>query len=292
MHKLLDKLSYNPRKDVFIHVGDIIAKGPHKGSLAVLSYMAKHNITGVRGNHDQKVIEWRGWMDWIKSLPGGKTWLEALDTRSAHIAEEEEGEELAEQELGTMSRHWKKRIPKGWKLFSDHYRIARDMSKKEYEYLVSLPLVLHIPTAHTFIVHAGLLPSDPSRDPSHHRQPLSHMPILPSSSNSHSEGQLRLAQELALLTQIPQNTDPWNKLNIRSVTKSNKVTKSSKDGTPWSELWNDAMGQCVGYGNDVKGKKGKLACKPSMVVYGHAASRGLDVKRWSIGTDSGCVSTS
>ena len=290
MHKLLDKISYNPHKDIFVHVGDIFAKGPHKESLAVLSYMAKHNITGVRGNHDQKVIEWRGWMDWVRSLPGGKIWLQALDSRSANIANEEEGEELAERELDVMHMNWRKRIPKGWKLFSDHYRLARDMNKKEYEYLISLPLVLHIPTAHTFIVHAGLLPSDPSRDPYYHRQPLSHMPILSSSSNS-SEDQLRLVQELSLLTQIPQNTDPWNKLNIRSITKSRQVTKSAKDGTPWSELWNDVMGQCVGY-DDGKGKKGKLACKPSMVVYGHAASRGLDIKRWSVGTDSGCVSAS
>lgn len=291
MHKLLDKISYDSHNDIFVHVGDVLAKGSHEGSLAVLSYLAKHNITGVRGNHDQKIIEWRGWRDWIKSLPGGKSWLQSLDSRSVNIANEEEGVELAKQELGIMHRNWRKRIPKGWELFSDHYRIARDMNKKEYEYLISLPLVLHIPTAHTFIVHAGLLSSDPSRDPFHRRQPLSHTPILASSSHSPSENQLRLAQELALLKQIPQNTDPWNKLNIRSITKSRKVTKSAKDGTPWSELWNDAMGKCVGYNNDGKGRK-DLVCKPSMVVYGHAASRGLDVKRWTIGVDTGCVSTS
>lgn len=34
----------------------------------------------------------------------------------------------------------------------------------------------------------------------------------------------------------------------------------------------------------------KLPCKPSTVVYGHAAGRGLDLKRWSFGLDSGCVS--
>lgn len=34
----------------------------------------------------------------------------------------------------------------------------------------------------------------------------------------------------------------------------------------------------------------KLPCYPSTVVYGHAAARGLDIKRWSKGLDSGCVS--
>jgi len=33
----------------------------------------------------------------------------------------------------------------------------------------------------------------------------------------------------------------------------------------------------------------KLPCNPASVIYGHAAGRGLDVKRWSFGLDSGCV---
>ena len=32
-----------------------------------------------------------------------------------------------------------------------------------------------------------------------------------------------------------------------------------------------------------------LPCFPSTVLYGHAAARGLDIKRWSIGLDTGCV---
>lgn len=30
-------------------------------------------------------------------------------------------------------------------------------------------------------------------------------------------------------------------------------------------------------------------CEPSTVIYGHAASRGLDVKRYSMGLDTGCL---
>lgn len=37
-------------------------------------------------------------------------------------------------------------------------------------------------------------------------------------------------------------------------------------------------------------KQKALPCHPSTVVYGHAASRGLDIKRWTVGLDSGCVS--
>lgn len=30
-------------------------------------------------------------------------------------------------------------------------------------------------------------------------------------------------------------------------------------------------------------------CEPSTVVYGHAATRGLDIKRYSMGLDTGCL---
>jgi hypothetical protein len=305
LHTLLNKLSYNPDLDTLIHVGDIITKGTHKGSLAVLGYMATNNITGVRGNHEQKVIEWRAWMEWIRGLDGGGRWLAEVEER-AGMQDAVVSEEWVEEELNTMGRSgkWRKRIPKGWKMFSDHYRVARDMSQKQYAYLLSLPLVLHIPSAHTFIVHAGLLPHDPTREQTHRRQPLAHLPslsVLPSRIKGDAIGsdvdRLRLLQELALLHDIPQNTDPWVKLNIRSVEKNNRITKQGKKGTPWSDLWNEAMGKCNGFGEDDYGQmrkkkgKGSLPCRPSTVVYGHAASRGLDIKRWSVGTDSGCVST-
>jgi len=201
-------------------------------------------------------------------------------------------------------------------MFRDHYKIARDMTQKQYEYLLSLPLVLHVPSAHTYILHAGLLPYDPTRPETHKRQPLSHVPSLSShpsvlknhpNPNPNPMGKekdiphLRLLQELAILHDIPQNTDPWVKQNMRSVLDNNKITKKSKKGTPWSDLWNAAMGRCDGFGlgdgYEVRGAGGMgkgmgkklLPCRPSTVVYGHAASRGVDIKRWSIGTDSGCV---
>lgn len=50
------------------------------------------------------------------------------------------------------------------------------------------------------------------------------------------------------------------------------------------------MSRCGGYKRELQTSKAALPCYPSTVVYGHAASRGLDIKRWSIGLDSGCVS--
>ncbi|KAF4571521.1 hypothetical protein EYR36_008861 [Pleurotus pulmonarius] len=300
LSSLLDGLDYHPGSDVLIHVGDIIAKGPHEGSMAVLSYMASHNITGIRGNHDQKVIEWRGWLDWLHRFPDGRKWLTALERRwdEAAAGGADPGVWASKQ----MKRHrspWWRTIPKDWKIFTEHYKIARAMSDAEYRYLLSLPLVLHIPHAHTFVVHAGLLSSDPRYKPRDPRQPLARVPtVFGSAKSKHGSDvpKLRRAQELALLSDIEQNTDPWVKLNMRGVLKNHDVTRG-KDGRPWSDIWNRDMSRCGGFEHDLSfddahttpNKHKMLPCHPSTVVYGHAASRGLDIKRWTVGLDAGCV---
>ncbi|KAJ7903490.1 Metallo-dependent phosphatase-like protein, partial [Mycena olivaceomarginata] len=294
---LLDKLAYDPSSDVLLHLGDIVAKGPHEGSMAVLSYMAQNNITGVRGNHDQKVIEWRSWLEWIRGIDGGKRFLTDFHAK-AKAASPDDPEEWAEKHIKKIAkRKWRMKIPDGWKILSDHYRIARAMSDAEYRYLLSLPLVLHVPTAHTFIAHAGVLPSDPRYAPYHRRQPLARIPVLPhgvkhdKTSPEKTLPLLRRLQETAVLTDVPQNTDPWVTLNMRGVLADHSVTRS-KDGEPWSDVWNHDIDLCEGFDQHMhltKHSKTALPCYPATVVYGHAAARGLDVKRWSIGLDSGCV---
>ena len=54
-------------------------------SLDVLDYMTTHNVTGVRGNHDQKVIEWRGWIDWVESHEEGAEWLTELEKKHLSV---------------------------------------------------------------------------------------------------------------------------------------------------------------------------------------------------------------
>lgn len=112
---------------------------------------------------------------------------------------------------------------------------------------------------------------------------------------------------------------------FESGTHQGEVTKSSKKGTPWSEIWNEEMGRCTGVGSGVQSddnqevedvnveakedgevdevehemrrggdKRGsedlpEIACSPVTVIYGHAAGRGLDIKPFSKGIDTGCV---
>jgi Calcineurin-like phosphoesterase len=309
---------YSTTKDVLIHVGDIVTKGPHKDSMALLTYLASNNITGVRGNNDQKVVEWRGWLNWIVSLPDGKAWLDHLEkvAPSSHADKRKLLDWMKDQRKAASKedKKWWRRIPDKWVLFSDHYKVARDMSATEFQYLLDLPLRLYVPSAHVFIVHAGLLSSDPQYPYYDKRQPLARVPKLMATSADTSNlkktknevESLRRLQDLSLLTLVPQNLIPWVILNIRGV-KNGEVTKKNKKGKPWSDLWNLEMERCVGYNEELlhgavdgdskeisarkKESEQALPCYPSTVIYGHAAARGLDLKRWSIGLDTGCVST-
>ncbi|KAJ3507538.1 hypothetical protein NMY22_g16899 [Coprinellus aureogranulatus] len=321
LNQLLEKIEYNPNNDLLIHAGDFLAKGLHRDSMATLNYMTTHNITGVRGNHDQQILEWRGWINWICSSREGCEWLrrtehhwKANHKKSKHQSSRSDTEldedldsflEEQKKKAPSRDRRWWKLIPADWKFLGGQYRIARDMSKEQYEYLLQLPLVLYIPHAHTFVAHAGILPSDP-RYPYYDakRQPLARVPdifhLAEEDPLCHGDAfmctnYLRRAQEMAILTDVPQNKIPWTLMNLRGV-KNGKVSRKYK-GVYWAKLWNDQMGRCVGFAeglelppdtdeDDEEAEKKKpknvaLPCYPATVVYGHAASRGLSPKRWT-----------
>lgn len=93
---------------------------------------------------------------------------------------------------------------------------------------------------------------------------------------------------------------------MRSILNNGDVTRE-KEGTPWTELWDSVIKLCDGFDSKPQlttenttsevtpeqdwkewidqGFEGisSLPCKDVTVVYGHAASRGLDIKRWSKG---------
>lgn len=80
--------------------------------------------------------------------------------------------------------------------------------------------------------------------------------------------------------------------SLLSLNENAITTHSTKEGVPWSDVWNRDMSLCAGFDQHIhlnKHSKSSLPCYPASVVYGHAAGRGLDVKRWSVGLDSGCL---
>lgn len=156
---------------------------------------------GVRGNHDQKIVEWRSWFNWVRSFPDGQDWIdnyedEIPDTVTANS-------DLWSKTIIASKKPGSRRFPfpDDWKWASEHWRVARDMTDEQYRYLLSLPLVLHVTSLHVMIVHGGILPVDPTRPVTSSHQPLSRIPVLTKSSKA-SENEMRTAQEVAVVTEM------------------------------------------------------------------------------------------
>ncbi|KAL7420637.1 hypothetical protein Q5752_004588 [Cryptotrichosporon argae] len=300
--RLMDAVRYDATNDTLIHVGDLVAKGDMTPQ--VLAYMREGNVLGVRGNHDQPVVQWRSWMEW----GGGADWRDWVD-----------GLPRDETAARSVLKKQGKLYPQKWKWQGEHWKIARNLLDGDYDYLVGLPLTLHLPSLHSIVVHAGLLPFDPSAPPSDARQPL----VVASEQAAGKAPSGRTGEELSILA-IPPNRDAWNLVNMRGLYEAGRhkgeVTKAGSKGTPWSNVWNREMMRCAGDGSwwadgmgelgtekedhedaaiegeeDAEvdetrsGKDHDLQCSPVTVIYGHAAGRGLDIKQFSKGIDTGCV---
>lgn len=80
---LLEKVHFDTAHDTLVHAGDIIVKGPH--SQRVLQELIQMGALGVRGNQDQKVVEWRGWIQWVLEQEGGKAWLAEMEKQADNL---------------------------------------------------------------------------------------------------------------------------------------------------------------------------------------------------------------
>ncbi|GAA5949480.1 hypothetical protein JCM21900_000234 [Sporobolomyces salmonicolor] len=88
---LLHRLSFAPSHDILVHTGDVVGKSPLDSSLQMLTLLRKLGARGVRGNHDQRVVEWRRWMEA----------LGPLDQSTATTSREEE--ELQSEEMNSSA---------------------------------------------------------------------------------------------------------------------------------------------------------------------------------------------
>ena len=61
MNELLKKIDFEPKKDVLILTGDLVFRG--KDSAGVIQRARELNALCVRGNHDDKVVRFRGYMN-------------------------------------------------------------------------------------------------------------------------------------------------------------------------------------------------------------------------------------
>lgn len=228
----LTQVGYDGSKDQLILAGDLVAKGPE--SLRVVDKARALNALCVRGNHDDKVIRWRGYLDSLS--PAEFTALD-LDSKSRPVVDNidllpEYDPERPELKPPAQLRS----IPADLVENSEHHRIAKAMTPEQYQYLAACPLMLQLPKelsvrkVPVYVVHAGIDPT------------------------------------VELMKQ-----QPWVLTNVRNLLKDGTPYRKKKKGLGWAKAFNDG------------------GSKNFMLVYGHDAGRSLNVKKWSVGLDSGCV---
>lgn len=114
---LLASLAYRPGHDRLVLVGDLVARGPD--SVGVVERVAEYEAEGVRGNHDEKVLQW--WRVFRA-----------------------EGRKAADRAV---------------KLSARHREVVESLKRRHFERLEALPLVLPLPDHGAAVVHAGVDPS-------------------------------------------------------------------------------------------------------------------------------------
>lgn len=81
-----------------------------------MEYFARHNISAVRGNHDQQVVQWRGWIENVLSKKKGPKWLEKKERKARGDDDDDD--------VKVFKKKWKK-IPEDWSFMDKHYKVAR-----------------------------------------------------------------------------------------------------------------------------------------------------------------------
>ncbi|GAA5964029.1 hypothetical protein JCM3765_007846 [Sporobolomyces pararoseus] len=200
-------------------------------------------------------------------------------------------------------------VPTTWQWGGEHFEIARHLSKEDVDYLESLPLTLYVEGLKSFVVHAGLVPW--TATPTESFTPLSSS-LSSSLADSTSETSFVPSSKIyrsllstlqGSLLLVPQNTDPFTLLNLRTLSHvrstpdyhagrvkikgpadqwkvSSKSRKAGKNSQPWWSVWESAL-------KDYEIENGNE--ESIGVIYGHWASQGLHIQNHSIGLDSGCV---
>jgi hypothetical protein len=115
LESLLDRVAFSSG-DRLVFVGDLVARGPD--SLGVLDVARRTGAIVVRGNHEQKLLEWRrARIAWMR------------------------GEAAAKPPIGRM-----------------HRDIARSLRPVDWTLLDTSPLFVDLPEHGARVVHAGIIP--------------------------------------------------------------------------------------------------------------------------------------
>lgn len=266
LEALLQKAEYSAeRGDHVIFTGDMINKGPD--SAGVVALAMQMGASGVRGNHEDKVL-----LEHVQ---------EAVDESSSSSAPEKQKREEAETSKGGNAA----------------LATARSLSPEQLEWLAKLPVVLRLgkiadqPSGEWVVVHAGLVPGVPLED----QDPTAVMNMRTLRFPGREQARQEVRQDLedaAAAKQQKKAADVSEGAVEAAYEREEKILEKNgvarndidiavpteaRDGLPWNEAWNKAQ-------KARKHKKERVS-----VVYGHDAKTGLNIKDYSFGLDSSCV---
>ncbi|KAJ2555749.1 hypothetical protein EV175_002190 [Coemansia sp. RSA 1933] len=226
-NSLLEEVQYQQGQDQIVLVGDLVAKGPD--SIAVVQKAISIGAWCVRGNHDDRVIRWREFLDG----PG-----QGLSTDE--IASLEDAGDLPYDDF---------------KVTKEHYTIALNLTTDEFNFLQSFPAIMAPPAPYTewIVVHAGLEANKP------------------------------------ILNQTDDTC--WTMRNVAPT----GPTSSTKEGVAWFDVWASKMTLVESLppnplaSSSTSTEENFLNINFNKLIYGHDASRGLQIHNFTKGLDSRCV---
>lgn len=86
-----------------------------------------------------------------------------------------------------------------------------------------------------------------------------------------------------------EKQDPSSVMNMRTIDLETHVPSKQRDGMPWSKLWNKHQHLLAPKKKSADSENKKDSVKHTTVIYGHDAKRGLQIKKYSKGLDTGCI---
>ncbi|EFP90911.1 hypothetical protein PGT21_001350 [Puccinia graminis f. sp. tritici] len=261
LKELLKNLNHDPQADTVLIVGDLAAKHPNiQASLDTIRYCRESKFEAVRGNHDEYIIIWRNWMELNRAK-----FVEPDQVLGYNSDDHANLQSDLWLQASKPPQDLKKKLPNGMDWGTQHFEIARRLPKIDFHWLLERSLTIYVSPLRTYFVHAGMLPWVPPNEP-----------------------EADMAREVMSLLGVKENKESYTLLEMRGLKKGRRPTKDANKGKPWYKYWNKTMRSCNQ--TSMTSSAARAWCERAQyVVYGHWAGKGLTVKPWSIGLDSGCV---
>lgn len=249
---LLTEIDYDKHNDHVILAGDIVSKGP--SSPEVVDLAISISASCVRGNHEDRVLLARQNLQ-SSSLtyhqPNKPSTKENHDREILQRAIAPPTADAAGKSKKGKKKQENKQEPDDRDRYSPaDVGLAHSLSKDQITYLASCPVILSLGPIHPL---GTVL--------------VVHAGLVPG---------IRL-----------QSQDPFSVMYMRTIDLETHIPSPLYEGIPWYKLWERYQDHQVKM-NKKKKKKNK-GNQPSTVIYGHDSRRGLQLRRWTKGLDTGCV---